>query len=787
MRSRQPKLRQPTQSLNGSQAMTRSVWTVLALLALGLWASLLPPVTYPSASSGDPAGEVLIAWPEWAVQQDLGKLSGSVGRFHIWASAEPGQGIATVQASLVDAETRHVLRQTSIDVTPAYTPAPRTLSFPRYVVPDGQRLLLQLEVSPSETRYVVYGLSSPQSGFANLSLNGVPDAGDGPLAFAHVETGSGLRAAILGDPSGRVRIALAAALSALAIMALPPVVVWASRARTATWRLVRRSSHSWRRRDPAGGEPRRHDPPTIIGRAVGTPWYPWLLVTIPILHFVATNQLHFTVQAATIPLIAALACVTVGVAGLRLVLKDWVRPAAATAALTVCIFGYGHVDNALQGRVDDRALFAAAIVLAGAAFVGALKSGETLVRWTEYLNGATAILLLFPVVGIASANVQSVIQTTTENTSTLEINGPSLPPLDLANVSGPFPDIYYIILDEYSRGDSLFGFDNSEFLQELENRGFYIASEATSNYTSSIPSIASTLNMAYIHDLIPGKSATETEIARFGRFSSLVKILKSIGYTYIHLESGYVASDRAPLADTFVSFTPSGTLVCRGDHRDGSACGVHGLSGGARILSGRFLRELVGTTAFGPVAGYLFELGDTEPLHFWSPQRTLMMFEFLTDRIEADSPKFVMAHIVKPHPPATFDRYGNYTSSTLISDAFDDAHDPSVPNAFIGQLLYINSLTLKMIDSILEGGSEETIILISADHAHRAPGLPAHPILAAFRMAGVEASPVYASISSVNHFRAILDHQFELGLGLLDDRMFDEDLKDVTDDLISPL
>ena len=55
--------------------MFRPLW--LALVALGLWASLIPQVTYPSASSGELSNDALIAWPGWGVQQDLGALGGN--------------------------------------------------------------------------------------------------------------------------------------------------------------------------------------------------------------------------------------------------------------------------------------------------------------------------------------------------------------------------------------------------------------------------------------------------------------------------------------------------------------------------------------------------------------------------------------------------------------------------------------------------------------------------------------------------------------------------------------
>ena len=50
------------------------------------------------------------------------------------------------------------------------------------------------------------------------------------------------------------------------------------------------------------------------------------------------------------------------------------------------------------------------------------------------------------------------------------------------------PDIYYIILDGYSRDDTLqdfFDYDNSQFLKALEDMGFYVARCSQSNYAQT--------------------------------------------------------------------------------------------------------------------------------------------------------------------------------------------------------------------------------------------------------------------------------------------------------------
>ena len=373
-------------------------WTALLLVALGLGASLVPQITYPSASSGELSKGVLIALvrrPGWGIQQDLGSLGGTVGSFQFWASAEADGPEVGVHASLVDATTLEVLRQKSVIITPAYIPVVRTLTFPGYVVPQGQRLLLQLQVADFEDHYVaIYQLavaptSKWQSELASLKVNGVPDAAKGPLAFVHTETGTGLRAAIQGEESGRVRIALAIVFSGLSVVAHPWSVARLRRAGISARRLV------------GGRRARKADTSGTFGRILATPWYPWPAVAVPILHFVTNNDIHFSFSEAVVPVTVALVAVSGSVIGLRLVFKDWQRPAAVTTVVTVVFFAYGHVERALSGRADERLFFAAAVVLGAAAVAEAVRAGGYLARGTKFFNVVAAVLLVLQAANVA--------------------------------------------------------------------------------------------------------------------------------------------------------------------------------------------------------------------------------------------------------------------------------------------------------------------------------------------------------------------------------------------------
>ena len=739
----------------------------LVVVALGLVASLVPQVTYTSASSGEPAGDVLIAWPGWGVQQDLGQLNGTVGRFRIWLSAAPAGHDVTVWASLVDASSREVVRQTFIEATPSYIPVARTLTFPSYVVPEGQRLLLQLQVQLPERYTVIYRLAAPQPGFANIMLNGVPDSGAGPLAFAHLETGSGLRAAWLGDPSGRLRFVLAVVFSVMSVLAHPRVTPGLRRIGTAGRRLARLPATSRRRLVRPHAEGEVGESPTLFGRVLATPWYPWPAAAIPILHFLTSNPLHFAPIEAVLPLGIALVAVTGSVISLRFVLKDWHRPAAATTAVTAVFFAYGHVERVLDGSVDERVLVAGAVMLGAAAVSATVRPGQSVARATQFLNLASAVLLMFPAASLVGSLAASLGRPPATESLTVEDLASHLLPAGLPATTAERPDIYYIILDEYSRHDALEDFDNQSFLHELERRGFYVASDAISNYTQSIRSIPSSLNMSYLDGLGQRTPTTRDDLVDITRSHALGSILKQLGYIYIHLESGFIATENSPIADISVAFTPAGTIVNKGME----VSTEHDAASDKSLVSGAFIRALLQTTALQPLVGYRFLRGESAPYDFYSPRRTIDMFGFLVNPIDVNGPRFVFAHINKPHSPDSFDQYGNYIASDNPNIGFDDRHDPGVPSAYVGQLIYINSLVLRAVDEILQDHDESPIIVISADHGRYRPGIPKNYILAAFHLPGGGNDNLYPSISSVNHFRYILDYYFDLNLGLLEDRM----------------
>ena len=105
-------------------------------------------------------------------------------------------------------------------------------------------------------------------------------------------------------------------------------------------------------------------------------------------------------------------------------------------------------------------------------------------------------------------------------------------------------------------------FDNSEFVQELESRGFYVATQARSNYRWTTFSIPSSLNTYYVHDeyLSPGNKSSR-RLAAQADDHALGRILTTLGYRYVHVSSGIEWSNTSRSADLVVDFTPAGLLL----------------------------------------------------------------------------------------------------------------------------------------------------------------------------------------------------------------------------------
>jgi hypothetical protein len=188
--------------------------------------------------------------------------------------------------------------------------------------------------------------------------------------------------------------------------------------------------------------------------------------------------------------------------------------------------------------------------------------------------------------------------------------------------------------------------------------------------------------------------------------------------------------------------------------------------------------------------------------------RVLFAFETLAQVPKMNGDYFVFAHIISPHPPFVFGKNGeliNHTEAYVLGDTAEFAGTKGGTReeyiqGYSDQMIYVNTLTLRMIKAILSESETPPIIIIQGDHG---PGAyldwsskeksnlkDRFSILNAYYLAGRESASLYASISPVNNFRVVLNEFFSTDMELLPDRNFFSlwetpfRLEDVTDKVI---
>jgi hypothetical protein len=326
----------------------------------------------------------------------------------------------------------------------------------------------------------------------------------------------------------------------------------------------------------------------------------------------------------------------------------------------------------------------------------------------------------------------------------------------------PLPDIYYIILDGYGRADilaNLFDYDNTEFLDYLTAKGFYVAHESRSNYCQTLLSLASSLNLTYLDGLVRQigvEYGGAGPVADMVNNSAVFHFLERHGYELVTFSSGYPGTEIRN-ADRYL--TP-------------------------RWYPDEFQVTLINMTPIPLVLNALYDM------HDWHRERILYTFENLPDASELPGPTFVFAHIIAPHPPFVFGPNGERIAPELQFVLADGSHlierrgmtREEYVAQYRGQLMFINSRVRGAVDAILSTSQRPVIIVLQADHG---PGSMLDwddpnntdleerlSVLNAYYLPDDGDKYLYDAITPVNTFRVIFNHYFGTDLELLDDESY---------------
>jgi hypothetical protein len=501
-----------------------------------------------------------------------------------------------------------------------------------------------------------------------------------------------------------------------------------------------------------------------------TPFYPLLLGIYPVLALLAYNVVEIEAVDALRPLLITLTGTALLLLFTRWLFKNWARASLVTAFVVTMFFIYGHVYRLLKqvqvmgvliGR--HRYLIALWVLLLLAGAWAILKRVRKPESATGPLNAISLLLLALPLFQI------------TQHQYNLFKAGDSLNPdrvqaCALSHPEGQIPpDVYYIIPDAYARADVLegmFHYDNSAFLGQLESMGFQVADKSLSNYSQTVLSLSSALNMSYLEDLGEGVNQGEkdrTWLIPALKHGVVRRELECLGYTVVAFNTNFHWTTWRD-ADVFMTSTP------------GSLSGLQAL-GEISAFEAMLVRSSAGLILVDGIRVMpdLFEAPVKIP-YAKHRERVLHVIDNLDQLSGIPGPKFVFAHFVAPHPPYIFDAKGEPVEPSGDFTFLDDTDEENLGwklRAYGDQVSYINKRLLGIFENILAESQVKPIIILQADHGPPySSSLERLSILNAYFLPDAEQGVIYESITPVNSFRVVFDLYFHGEYGLLEDRAY---------------
>ena len=275
------------------------------------------------------------------------------------------------------------------------------------------------------------------------------------------------------------------------------------------------------------------------------------------------------------------------------------------------------------------------------------------------------------------------------------------------------PDIYFIIPDRMPSIESMIesGFDTSEFVSELESLGFYIDSDAMSidpvlPGSAGVPTsrtlrfLTSVLNLGYDVPLEIPFNVADNMV----KGNQMIDVMKANGYSYYHSGSWFEPSAYNMNAD--VNYIYKGEFIANFfyDSQFSTAVIDRSILRYANLLVGNRIQE--------------------------EYNRAVFQAESVKSTAQYDSPKFVFAHILVPHPEYVFKPDGSKQDEG-VSDT--DAYYQQIEYAMIYLVDIVKALPE---DAIVIVQSDEGMLYDNHDYNDSLSLTQWNGILTAWRVPG---------------------------------------------------
>lgn len=479
------------------------------------------------------------------------------------------------------------------------------------------------------------------------------------------------------------------------------------------------------------------------------PFYVLFISLFPALSLLANNLGQTTLWVVRRPLIFSLGIGSLFYLLSWIIVKN-VQKASLLAGWGIFLFfTYGHIYNLVEdmevgGLLVGRHRYL--LLIWGLTFVlGSWVIIKRIRISNEVILGLNVISLVLVAYQLGQITTYQIEKDVSQTQAQSTLGDTFLSPADPGNL----PDIYLIILDMYGRQDAIvlddnYGYDNSDFIADLQDLGFYVADCARSNYSHTSLSLSSQLNMNYLDELLDIDTVNLESASYLLRNSEVRRALEEIGYKTIAFDMGAEWAN-IDAADAFYTTLPEDRVILN--------------------LYPFELLFLESSILFFPLDYYMSRnplfLEYVETPIERKAQRTQMVLEHLRVLPSTEGPKFVHAHIMAPHPPHVFNLDG---SVNLQAEQIEGRVGYAI------QMDYLNPQILEIVEKIIRNSSPDPIIILEGDHA--SGSYTRTSILAALYLPHGGSEGLYPQMSLVNSFRIIFNEYFGTDLALLEDKSY---------------
>lgn len=486
--------------------------------------------------------------------------------------------------------------------------------------------------------------------------------------------------------------------------------------------------------------------------------YPFLFAIYPVLALLGQNIGQVTPVTILRPLIFSVAFSLVVFLVTSLLLRNLWKSALLTLAIEVLFFSYGHEARLVQGLPavgnwlsSDRYLASLDLALLLGFTVWLVRTKSSLFKASSFLSMASIFLVAMPMLQIGQFYwvTQRPITVAKAQGAGVQSDPPAL---------GYQPDIYFIILDAYSRKDLLkadFGFDNQPFVNQLTGLGFQVVPCSRSNYNATALSLSSMLNLNY--DAVLGVQASSVSsgqnvMAPLIKNNAVRTFFEGQGYKIYTFETGFPDLDWPQTTEFTLPQSQSS------------------ISKELLPIETMFIENTGVNILLNSQVGIFKQLKTTVD----SPNAEHIALEqYILNKLPGTAnlpgPKFVYAHLILPHKPYVFDAQGNIRTDTrFFSNKGDAINDAFFRQGYIGQVEYANSQISQVVSDILRYSQNPPIIILMGDHGYAWTDTNFENLMAVY-LPGKNTPPFYSTISNVNIFRTILNDYFGASYPMLPD------------------